>query len=568
MKRYVFTMLVTAASVLAASSQETTYRILHECDTTVKAKIEGISLGSRDVHYIIYDYPSKDGDGNDATVSGIIMVPSDVVDGSVPCDGIILYNHFTIGSPSQAPSQGELEVESGLLANPLKPNYIIVSCDYVGYGSSIDRKVVYLTGDTNARNSLDGLVAARKMLTDKNIPLGKYQFNIGYSQGGTESMYVAKLRDQEYKDKGITFDKTFSGGGMLDCEKAYSEFVKLDKCGSWKDVVGFIVSVNENCKLGIKYSELFKEPLASNIAEYIVKKDKSVLSKGIDYSVDSLHQFIQPAYLDLKSDEAKALTAKLAEIKITNGWEPDITQNYFIEHSRHDNYVPIQSSRAMITWMKKNGFKPSLVPGKSQLQTNTLVFKLNHQISAAVWFVQTMAAIQYWPVVYYEGEQNRYFHDLVHDMNLMKFIKTIEGLGIDLRSLVRTLSSSSSFNEELAEGLADGSIDPDGSVSQLSNPRRASFFEILGKLSDVLAKVDLTLEDAYEMLDDAGISILDVKEAIDYLTSSPSAEAQDVADLSENIEAPVYLLRLYEQTLANWLLLGGIDVKYDLWGWN
>ena len=55
MKRYVFTMLVTAASVLAASSQETTYRILHECDTTVKAKIEGISLGSRDVHYIIYD---------------------------------------------------------------------------------------------------------------------------------------------------------------------------------------------------------------------------------------------------------------------------------------------------------------------------------------------------------------------------------------------------------------------------------------------------------------------------------------------------------------------------------
>ena len=355
---------------------------------------------------------------------------------------------------------------------------------------------------------------------------------------------------------------------MLDCEKAYSEFVKLDKCGSWKDVVGFIVSVNENCKLGIKYSDLFKEPLASNIAEYIVKKDKSVLSKGIDYSVDSLHQFIQPAYLDLKSDEAKALTAKLAEIKITNGWEPDVTQNYFIEHSRHDNYVPIQSSRAMITWMKKNGFKPSLVPGKSQLQTNTLVFKLNHQISAAVWFVQTMAAIQYWPVVYYEGEQNRYFHDLVHDMNLMKFIKTIEGLGIDLRSLVRTLSSSSSFNEELAEGLADGSIDPDGSVSQLSNPRRASFFEILGKLSDVLAKVDLTLEDAYEMLDDAGISILDVKEAIDYLTSSPSAEAQDVADLSENIEVPVYLLRLYEQTLANWLLLGGIDVKYDLWGWN
>ena len=344
MKKITLTLIAVVAMLTTASAQST-YKILYETDTIVKAKIESVALGSRPVHYIIYEYPSKDGEGKDATVSGVVLIPSDVMDGSVPCDGIILYNHFTIGNPSEAPSQGGIEVQTGILASPLKPNYIIVSSDYIGYGSSIDRKVSYLCGDTNARNSLDGLVAARQMLTDKNIPLGKFQFNIGYSQGGTETMYIAKLRDMEYKDKGITFDKSFSGGGVLDCEKAYSEFVKKDVCDSWKDVATFLISVNENYHLGINYSDLFKEPVASNAKEYVVKKDKSVLTQNSDVSIDSLHQLLQPAYMNLNSDQAKALSAKLSELKIASGWEPDPTQNYFIEHSRHDNYVPIQSSR-------------------------------------------------------------------------------------------------------------------------------------------------------------------------------------------------------------------------------
>ena len=568
MKKITLTLIAVVAMLTTASAQST-YKILYETDTIVKAKIESVALGSRPVHYIIYEYPSKDGEGKDATVSGVVLIPSDVMDGSVPCDGIILYNHFTIGNPSEAPSQGGIEVQTGILASPLKPNYIVVSSDYIGYGSSIDRKVSYLCGDTNARNSLDGLVAARQMLTDKNVPLGKFQFNIGYSQGGTETMYIAKLRDMEYKDKGITFDKSFSGGGVLDCEKAYSEFVKKDVCDSWKDVATFLISVNENYHLGINYSDLFKEPVASNAKEYVVKKDKSVLTQNSDVSIDSLHQLLQPAYMNLNSDQAKALSAKLSELKIANGWEPDPTQNYFIEHSRHDNYVPIQSSRAMITWMKKKDFKPSLVPGKSSLQTNTLVFKLNHQISAAVWFVQTMAAIQYWPVVYYEGEQNRYYHDVVHDMNLMKVVKYIEGWGIDLRALVKNMSAKSApaFVEDMNSGFSDGSLDPQGSVRQLSAPRRASFFEVIAKISDALAKVDLTIEDAYEMLDDSGITLADVMAVYTYLTSDSPASAAPVNTLAENVEVPVYLMRQYEQTLANWLLLGGIDVNYSQWGW-
>ena len=545
MRKLLFTALLLTGVGLSASAQNA-YKILSECDTTVKAKIEKITLGSRDVRHFVYEYPSKDGDGQPVTISGIVMVPADIANGTTPCDGIILFNHHTIGSPEQAPSQGELDVPSGILANPLKPNYIIVMSDYIGYGSSIDHKIAYLCGDTNARNCLDGLLAARKLLTDKQIPQGRFLFNMGYSQGGTESMYIAKLRDMEYKDRGITFDKTFSGGGMLDCEEAYEAFVEKDQCDAINDVAMFLISVNENCHLGIDYHDLFQEPLASHVQEVIETKDKGVLSRIGVSALDSLHQLLQPAYMDRNSDAVKALKAKLAEIKITNGWEPDTTQRYFIEHSRHDNYVPIKCGRAIIPWMTSKGFNPSLVPGKTNLQTNTVVFKLKHQPSAAIWFIQTMAAVQAWPVVYYEGEQNRYYHNVVKDLNLMKVVKFLESLGIDLRKMFNTA--------EAREFVAA--------------PHRASFFDVLQQIQDALAKVDLTISDAIEMITDSGITVADILEVYNYVTSTDYApSAGDTVMFGEHVEIPVYLLRQYEQTLADWLLLGGVDVQYDQWGW-
>ena len=544
MRKLILTALLTAGVGLSASAQNA-YKILSECDTTVKAKIEKVTLGSRDVRHFVYEYPSKDGDGLPVTISGIVMVPADIANGTTPCDGIILFNHHTIGSPEQAPSQGELDVPSGILANPLKPNYIIVMSDYIGYGSSIDHQTAYLCGDTNARNCLDGLLAARQLLDDKQIPQGRFLFNMGYSQGGTESMYIAKLRDMEYKDRGITFDKTFSGGGMLDCEDDYSAYIEKDQCDDINDVVMFLISVNENCHLGIDYHDLFKEPLASHVQEIIETKSKSVFSRIGVSDLDSLHQIIQPAYMDRKSDAYKALKAKLAEIKITNGWEPDTTQRYFIEHSRHDNYVPVKCARTIIPWMKSKGFTPSLVPGKTNLQTNTIVFKLKHQPSAAVWFVQTMAAVQAWPVIYYEGEQNRYYHDVVKDLNLMKVVKFLESLGIDLRKM---------FNTSQARAF-------------VAAPRRASFFDLLNQIQDTLAKVDLTIYDVIEMILDAGITPEDIMEVYNYIKGTEVSSARETVMLGEHVEVPVYLLRQYEQTLADWLMLGGIDVQYSQWGW-
>ena len=538
MRKINMILLALLASVLANAAENVSYKIIYDRDTVVKTRVEGLSLSSRSVRRIIYEYPSKDADGKPATISGVMMIPSNIIEGT-PCDGIMLFNRATLSSPENCPSTGSQELINGLIANPLKPNYILVMSDFIGYGSSSQYPMFYQSGDVNARNSLDGLLAARQILIDEQLPQGKYLFNLGFSQGGSESLYVAKLRDMEYKDKGVTFTKTFAGGGPTDYTIAYREYVGKDWCEDCKDVVMMLISTVLNGHMNIEWKDLFKEPLASGVETFIKTKSKSTLS---DYGVsmeDSLHNLLQPAYMDLETPQAKALMAQLEKINLMNGWEPDLTQKYFIEHSRHDNYVPIQCVRAIIPWMREKGFTPSFVPGKTNLQTNTMVFKLNHTLSAVVWLIQTVAAIQFWPVLYYEGEQNRYFHEVVGDMNIMKVIKTLEGWGIDLKKVV---------NEgELAR-------------------RRANVFDLIPNIDEVLSKVDLTSKDLEEMCDDAGITQADLLLAFLYLKTGIGArEHAPAATVEQTVEAPLYLLRSYEQQLANWLLLAGYDVNYNLW---
>ena len=557
MKKATIILLALIASVLTSAAQEATYNIIAKADTTIKTKTGGVTLYSRDVRRYVYEYPSKDADGKPATISGVIIIPAEIADGTAPCDGIMLLNRATLSSIDDAPSTGNAQLLNGLIANPLKPNYILVMSDFIGYGSSKDYPSFYHSGDVNARNSLDGLLAAKQLLNDEAISQGKYLFNLGFSQGGSETLYVAKLRDMEYKDKGITFTKTFAGGGPTDYVVAYREYVERDWCEDCKDVVMMLISAVENLHLKIDYKDLFKEPLASGAKEYVKTKSKGTLG---DYGVsmkDSLSHLIQPAYMNLESDEAKALIEELKKVNLMNGWEPDTTQKYFIEHSRHDDFVPIQCVRAIIPWMKEKGFTPSLVPGKTNLQTNTLVFKLDHTSSAIVWLIQTIAAIEIWPVLYYEGEQNRYYHNVVKDLNVLKALKTLESWGIDLRKMINTSSAR--------QHLETRAVNKAGIL--------ATIMELFPGIKDALGKVDLTPEDAEEMLEDAGVTLNDVLDVVAYILFSPqSSAARESGDvttplsLEENVEAPLFLMRYYERQLANWFLLGGFDVEYDKWG--
>ena len=204
--------------------------------------------------------------------------------------------------------------------------------------------------------------------------------------------------------------------------------------------------------------------------------------------------------------------------------------------------------------MRDKGFTTSIVPGKTNLQTNTAVFKLGHETASVVWLIQTAAAIQLWPVLYYEGEQNRYYHDVVKDLNLLKAIKLLESLGVDLRKVITS------------DKKRNGAVNEN------------NILVFLTELAKKLEPLGLDLPALWEMFGDSGIGLMDLVAAYNYLTSdSAEAASRDAGGRvldGESVEserysntAPFYLLRKYEQTLAAWLLTGGVDVQYESWGW-
>ena len=140
------------------------------------------------------------------------------------------------------------------------------------------------------------------------------------------------------------------------------------------------------------------------------------------------------------------------------------------------------------------------------------------------------------------------------DLNLLKTIKYLESMGIDLRSL--------------AAGATSGS---DG--------KGMDMFSMITKITEALKKVDLTITDFYEMLEDSGISIMDIMEVVNYIQSKPEtptlaakdASAPALIDtdalMSDEAKAAIYLLQQYEQTLTSWYKLAGYDVNYNQWRW-
>jgi hypothetical protein len=127
----------------------------------------------------------------------------------------------------------------------------------------------------------------------------------------------------------------------------------------------------------------------------------------------------------------------------------------------------------------------------------------------------------------------------------MKVIKLLEGLGIDLRK---------------ADSRSLARVKETNAVT-------ANFFEILERFSSTLAKVDLTLTDLIEMLTDSGITAADLIEVVNYFTSKTANARGTASSLEEQMAAPLYLPRLYEQTLDQWFKQGNMDIEYNKWGW-
>lgn len=464
----------------------------------------------RAIMKVNYVYPSVDPFGEPVTLSGTILIPEDIWTGQSRSEGLLMVNHYTKFHRNEAPTISNGELENILLANPFYPKYIIVESDFYGFGATVRFPQAFMQGMVNARSSLDGLLTARELLTQMGFDYGPLCFNIGYSSGGFDALAAQKLRDMEYADR-ITFDKTFSGGGPSDVREAYRQYVLTDSTAYNAVPLLLMVCTNETQHLGLNYSDVFQPYIAGRIDELILSKAFS--SWPVCDSIGrekKIHEILSPTYCNLDSPESQFMQQLFTSFSMNNDdWTPDPSQRIFLFHSRGDDYVPIQSARPMIPFFKAMGFQPSIIPGRTNLQTNFVVRNLGHLSATFIYYIQTLAAIEAWPKMYVDGQLRPEYQALVSvDFDIVQCMRQLDAMGFDCRGLISNIVAIMTGNQ----GGEGTQLDPQ---------------TITALLNQQLEKLGITQQELMEMSEDSGLDLNKlITDLIVYFSEQPETDGE------------------------------------------
>lgn len=293
----------------------------------------GFPMGKEKVRRYIIEYPSIGPDGKDIILSAAVMIPDKAFTSDRTINGIAIASHYTITSDAECPSR-TFSAE-GILA---WTNNIVIMPDYYGFGSSADRFQAFLNKTIAGRNNIDAITAVQAFVKDNGLDVSDNMLNIGYSQGGYNALATLKYVT-DHPELGIIFDKSFIGGGPYSVVTVFEDIIQSGQSPIIDLATLSIISYVENEHLGIQYSELFKEPLLSNVGEWYLSKKYSILELNeligtqnpADVFTEALTSLSGPVY-DIIADAGHRNS-------LLTGWAPSNGEKLYIYHSKDDEFV-------------------------------------------------------------------------------------------------------------------------------------------------------------------------------------------------------------------------------------
>ncbi len=161
--------------------------------------LTGAAKCNVDVHYVYY--MTRDPNGNPATASTAVLLPSG---SDASCTGnrpVMLYAHGTTTLKSFNMAQVTTNTEASLvMAFYAAQGFIVVAPNYLGYDRSGLNYTPYLNAEASAVDMIDGLRAAKSYLASAATttqPSSKLLIS-GYSQGGHVAMATHKVIERDY----------------------------------------------------------------------------------------------------------------------------------------------------------------------------------------------------------------------------------------------------------------------------------------------------------------------------------------------------------------------------------
>ena len=299
---------------------------------------------------IVGTYPSVDGDWNDITLSGKVMLPK----GRKP-KRMILVSHYTVGSNAEAPSNC-FSLEGVLV----KLGYGLIIPDYQGYGITVNQVHPYLVMTQTALNVTDMYFAVREWLKAVDMsPEYEDIYLMGYSQGGANTMAVEYLCEllysyPDYPEIYIPIHRVFAGGGPYDVKATFERFITTDVSGYPVAVPLVLQGMIKGNKLKVKMSDFVQPWLCDKIDEWVNSKRFTTAQINSFIGTKVTHELLTQQAMDQKSDNVAELYKAMTENSVVSyNWQPQAS--IYILHSMDDETVPYtNATNAKAKWRDAN----------------------------------------------------------------------------------------------------------------------------------------------------------------------------------------------------------------------
>ena len=299
---------------------------------------------------VVGTYPSIDGEFNDITLSGKVMLPR----GRKP-KRMILVSHYTVGSNAEAPSNC-FSLEGVLV----KLGYGLIIPDYRGYGITADQVHPYLVMLETAVNVTDMYFAVREWLKAVDMePEYDDIYLMGYSQGGANTMaveYVCELLygDPDYPELYIPIHRVFAGGGPYDVKATFERFITTDIAGYPVAVPLVLQGMIKGNNLQIKMEDIMQPWLCEKLDEWVNSKKYTTAQINSFIGTKVTHELLTKETMDQKSDNVAELYKAMTENSVISyNWQPQAP--VYILHSMDDETVPYtNASNAKAKWSNAN----------------------------------------------------------------------------------------------------------------------------------------------------------------------------------------------------------------------
>lgn len=346
----------TMETTFTSCSDDSNIEIPKETIDTPKETVEAtvtskIHNDENNLTIINFNYPSTDPNGNAATLSAAIIIGDEVQPNSSEkkAKGFMIYNHFTVYEASECPTKGDTKIPEMVAGSGL----ITVAADYYGFGATEDKPQAYCMSKCNAQASVDALLHAQKLLAEMGYTWGDALFNIGYSEGGQTAMAVVRLLTEKYPD--IKLSYTIAGGGPYDITETYRQLLSSDQTGMPSTVISAVLAYNYYHNMGISRDMMFKEPLLSNVDEWVLSKKYTRAQIDEKVGTQVINEFMSDELRDLNSATSKRFMTEFEYDNLCSGWTPRTDEKIYLVHHNKDITVPVENTKNMEKFLKDNG---------------------------------------------------------------------------------------------------------------------------------------------------------------------------------------------------------------------